>query len=183
MEAQEFITQHLKKGQVSIIAGRPFSGKTSLAISICINLAQNGEKTLFVSLELSTEQIKERFFNSNKIRNLEKCIKIDDTRDMSTKTRKDISISYLRSKIEATKANYLIIDYIQLMSSDKNELKKICEELTNMASDNNISILLLSQLSRYVEDSDFPMPQDLLFLQECNFEGIDVVFIDQYAKK
>lgn len=183
MEAQEFITQHLKKGQVSIIAGRPFSGKTSLAISICINLAQNGEKTLFVSLELSTEQIKERFFNSNKIRNLEKCIKIDDTRDMSTKTRKDISISYLRSKIEATKANYLIIDYIQLMSSDKNELKKICAELSRIASDNNISILLLSQLSRHVEETGHPTLKDLLFLQECNLEDVDVVFINQYVKK
>lgn len=181
MEAQEFITQHLKKGQVSIIAGRPFSGKTSLAISICINLAQNGEKTLFVSLELSTEQIKERFFNNDKIRDLEKCIKIDDTKNIST--RRDISISYLRLKIESRKVNYLIIDYIQLMSSDKNELKKICAELSRIASDNNISILLLSQLSRHVEETDHPTLKDLLFLQECNLEDADVVFINQYVKK
>ncbi|MBR5984148.1 MAG: AAA family ATPase [Bacteroidales bacterium] len=180
MVTQEFITQHIKKGQISIIAGRPSTGKTSLAISICINLAQNGEKTLFVSLELSAEQIKERFFNNDKIKDLEKCIKIDDTRDMSTK--RDISINYLRSEIESTKANYVIIDYIQLMSSDKNELKKIFTELTRIASDNNVSILLLSQLSRHVEETNPPTLKDLLFLQECNFEGIDVVFINQYDK-
>lgn len=175
MVTQEFIAQHIKKGQISIIAGRPSTGKTSLAISICINLAQNGEKTLFVSLELSTEQIKERFFNNDKIKNLEKSITIDDTRY--------ISISFLLSEIESTKANYVIIDYIQLMSSDKNELKKIFTELTRIASDNNVSILLLSQLSRHVEETNHPTLKDLLFLQECNFEGIDVVYLDQCAKR
>lgn len=50
----------LHRGEVTILAARPGEGKTSMALQIAYHLAQQGKRVLFVSLEMSREQLVER---------------------------------------------------------------------------------------------------------------------------
>lgn len=57
MISTEFIEQNFPKGKLSIIGGRPATGKTSLLISMAISLASQGHSSLFFSPELSEAQL------------------------------------------------------------------------------------------------------------------------------
>ena len=50
----------LHRGEVTVLAARPGTGKTSLALHICRNLADMSKKIVFVSLEMTSEQLVER---------------------------------------------------------------------------------------------------------------------------
>lgn len=50
------------EGNMCIVAGRPGSGKTTLAKCIGVNNARDGKSTLFVSLEMSKEQIAQGYY-------------------------------------------------------------------------------------------------------------------------
>lgn len=50
----------LRRKQLAICAGRPGMGKTAMAISYGLGAAQNGHGVLFVSLEMSEEELAER---------------------------------------------------------------------------------------------------------------------------
>jgi replicative DNA helicase len=52
----------LHRGQLLTIAARPGQGKTSLACQIAYNVAKNGYKTAFLSLEMTKHSILERMF-------------------------------------------------------------------------------------------------------------------------
>lgn len=48
------------RGEVTVIAARPGTGKTSLALQMCRTLADLHKKVVFVSLEMTSEQLVER---------------------------------------------------------------------------------------------------------------------------
>lgn len=50
----------LRKGELIIVAGRPSMGKSAFALDIALNVAKRGGSVLFISLEMSKEQIAER---------------------------------------------------------------------------------------------------------------------------
>jgi replicative DNA helicase len=52
----------LHRGKLLTIAARPGMGKTSFACQIAFNVAKNGYKTAFLSLEMTRESILERMF-------------------------------------------------------------------------------------------------------------------------
>lgn len=58
------MTGGLYRGELSIVGGRPGSGKTTLAIQIAMNLAQQGSGVLFLSLEMSGAALNERMLSN-----------------------------------------------------------------------------------------------------------------------
>ena len=58
----KYLNGGVAEGTMCIIAGRPGSGKSTLAKVIAINNAKDGKKVLFVSLEMSEEQIKQGYY-------------------------------------------------------------------------------------------------------------------------
>lgn len=60
MISQEFITQNFPQGEVTIVGGHPAIGKSSLATSLALSLANIGKKSIFFSLEMSKEQLIKR---------------------------------------------------------------------------------------------------------------------------
>lgn len=175
------ITQGFQKSDLIIIAGRPSMGKTSFALNIVSNIIKNSKlPIIFFSLEMSKEQIMYRLLSMEtnidqiKLRSgrilkndwikLNKIIKIFSKIPFFIDDTFNLSIQDIRSKLktvlfEQNKIELIIIDYLQLMQNSNTkeenrvkELAKITRSLKALAREFNIPIIVLSQLSRNVEN-------------------------------
>jgi len=169
-----------KPSNLIIMAGRPGSGKTALAMSIVKNVAINLNKKVAVfSLEMSNIQLGGRYLamesmvdsyliSKNKL-SLEESNRVDK----SLKNRLNdnvicddsptITISQIRAKSMALKAKYkdlelIVIDYLQLITPDQKnfnreqEVSQISRGLKILSKELNIPVIALSQLSRKCEE-------------------------------
>ena len=182
----------LKGGEVIIIAGRPAMGKTVLATNIMnnitdSNLTPNNQYALMFSMEMSDKQMSARQLASFTGVELNSIItgRLEDQDynriERAAKTQRNILIDYrpgltveqIRAKARRVnrknKLGLIVIDYLQLMSTNKSgetrnaELSHITRCLKNIAKELDIPIIVLSQLSRKVEDrvNKTPMMSDL----------------------
>lgn len=183
------ITGGFQKSDFIVLGARPAMGKTALALSIALRVAKKNIPVAVFSLEMSRQQLGKRLIsamsciNSSKISSgqitenewtkiLVQCDKlskfplyIDDTAEMS--------VMELRSKARQLKhekdIQLMIIDYLQLLSSDRKrdskvqEVSDISRQLKILAKELNIPIIALAQLSRKVEERQDkrPMLSDL----------------------
>ena len=180
----------LQKSDLLIVAARPGMGKTSLMLSIAQNAARKyHQRVAIFSLEMSSAQLVQRLISAEtgidsqrlRIGNLreeewptfiqatgalsETMVFIDDT--------PSISAMQVRTKARRLYAEYgldlLIIDYLQLMQSDRHidnrvqEISQLSRALKGLARELNIPVLVASQLSRAVEQRNdkHPMLSDL----------------------
>ena len=183
------MTSGLQPSDLIIIAGRPSMGKTSFALNIAYNIAQQNLPVAVFSLEMSKEQLTQRLLSSetniesNRIRSarlsqndLEKVfngldkllqlpIYIDDT--------PNLTVSQMRSQVRRLQTEkkgqigLVLIDYLQLMGEGGDnrvqELSKITRSLKALAREIHAPVIALSQLSRAVEsrNNKRPMMSDL----------------------
>jgi replicative DNA helicase len=180
----------LQKSDLLIVAARPGMGKTSLMLSVAQNAARKyNQRVAIFSLEMSAEQLVQRLISAEtgidsqrlRIGNLredewpsfiqatgalsETMIFIDDT--------PSISAMQVRTKARRLYAEYgldlLIVDYLQLMQSDRRidnrvqEISLLSRALKGLARELNIPVVVASQLSRAVEQRNdkHPMLSDL----------------------
>ena len=168
-----------------ILAARPSMGKTSLAQCIALNVAKNGEKVLFFSLEMSKKRLMNRLFsiegriNSEKIRTRSfadgeypKLLKA-----ITTLSNLDLIIiddAFNFSEIKSIVARHaassniglVVIDYLQLLRESGRrfqnrqvELGYYANEIARMAKTYDTRTITLSQLSRAVENRDNKRPR------------------------
>ncbi len=180
-------TNGLQQGDLIIIAGRPSMGKTSLALNIAEHVALKEEKPVAIfSLEMPANQIVTRFFssygriNQGRIRtgNLnddewarmtqthkdfwDKPLYIDDS---SALTPLDVRARVRRLKREVNDMALVVIDYLQLMTTEGNtenravEISKISRALKALAKEVNVPVIALSQLNRNPETRQNQKPQ------------------------
>ncbi|PLX33438.1 MAG: replicative DNA helicase [Clostridiales bacterium] len=172
------MTSGLQKSDLILIAARPSMGKTALGINISQSIAVKDNKSVALfSLEMSKEQLVQRMLSSEahveitKIRSgkltedewirvagatvpLGKAkIHIDDTPGI---TVMEIKAKARRLKME-TGLDLILIDYLQLMSSDsrsesrQQEISAISRGLKGLARELECPVIALSQLSRAPE--------------------------------
>lgn len=173
------ITKGLHKSDLIILAARPAVGKTSFAMNIVEKVALSGHSCAVFSLEMGREQLAQRMLCSvagvsmenalggnlsrqewlsiNRARELLSSAKIfiDDTAAVTPQE--------LLSKCRRLKRKHgldlVMVDYMQLMSSDSNrrddnrqqQITEISRNLKIMAKELNVPVIALSQLSRAVE--------------------------------
>ncbi|GBG03805.1 replicative DNA helicase [Azospira sp. I13] len=183
------LTCGLHPGDLVIVAGRPSMGKTTLAVNVAENVAVAGGTAFVVSLEMAASQLAERSmarFGSISTQAL-RSGNLDDasydrvSASLERLTGKrlviadDPTLSHVaRIRLAARKVrqrmgciDLIVIDYLQLMRGDGNtrneELGGITRALKLLAREMACPIILLSQLSRKVEErSDKrPMLSDL----------------------
>jgi replicative DNA helicase len=171
-----------------VLAARPSMGKTAFALNIAQNIAKKGYSCGLISLEMSKEQLVERMFcsllavDSWKLRTgkltendfLRIGGVMDELYSMKIFIDDSVgnSIAELRAKARRQQMehglNFLIIDYLQLMSTGKGgfnqtnrvqEISEISRSLKALARELHIPILALSQLSRAVELRPSKIPQ------------------------
>ena len=56
----ELLDGGLERGTLTVIAGRPGTGKTAAGLGISRNIAENGQSALFLSMEMSVNQVNDR---------------------------------------------------------------------------------------------------------------------------
>jgi replicative DNA helicase len=173
-------------GDLIVVAGRPGMGKTAIALTLTKDCALQNHKALFLSLEMSNEQLAKRYLSligdieNWKIRNgrLEKIeldkminIAINQHIDFYIDDDVDTSLNQIKAKAKLHKSrkglDLLVIDYIQLIKGTKanreQEIAEISRGLKLLAKELKITIIILAQLSRKSEEraDKRPMLSDL----------------------
>jgi replicative DNA helicase len=172
------VTGGWQDSDLIILAARPGMGKTSLALNLWARPSINHNiPTAFFSLEMSAEQLFQRVISQESGIPLSKIaregIRGEDlkafegwvdhlaSQPLSIDDTGGISISDFHSKASKLKREknirLIVIDYLQLMTSgvkshsQNHEVGLISGKLKMIAKELNIPIIVLSQLSRAVE--------------------------------
>jgi len=178
-----------QKSDLVILAARPSLGKTSLALSIALNVAKEKIPVGIFSLEMSSEQIVDRFIASEarvdlwrlRTGNLSDDGEYNDfTRisdAMGTLSEAPIfiddastpNVMQMRTMARRLQAEHglglLIVDYLQLIQprnpndSPVQAISEISRSLKGLARELNVPVLALSQLSRAVEQRTARIPK------------------------
>jgi len=182
------ITDGLNPGDLIVVAARPSMGKTAFVLGLTRNVAESHDLAVcFFSLEMSKEQLHYRLVSSEsgipsgKLRrgNINKGefekissaigtlsglkIGIDDGCALSIE---DIEKKVEKFASDNPNLGLIAIDYLQIMESEDNRnlgIAKITRRLKALAKKYNIPVIVLSQLSRAVEQRNDkrPMLSDL----------------------
>lgn len=209
-------TNGLQPGDLILLAARPGVGKTSLAMNL-VNFAalEKGAVCAIFSLEMPKSQLAQRSLCSASYVSMEKALKgelsSDDwaslwaankkfqeakifVDDNSTNSAMDILSKCRKLKRERGRLDLVMIDYLQLMqgksskeANRQQEISDITRALKIAAKELNVPILLLSQLSRKVEErpDHRPMLADLRESGAIEQDADIVMFIynpDNYLK-
>nr|YP_009496906.1 DNA replication helicase [Rhizosolenia fallax]AWT39619.1 DNA replication helicase [Rhizosolenia fallax] len=175
------ITQGFQNSDLIIVAGRPSMGKTAVCLNIALNVLKLYKvPVLFFSLEMSKEQLTYRLLsneieitnaklkkgqlNENDWINLNNAIKFLSSLPLFIDDTPNLTVQEIRSKIqkiilEQDQIGLIVIDYLQLMENSNvysdnrvEELSKITRGLKNIAREFKVPLIVLSQLSRNVEN-------------------------------
>jgi len=170
----------LEKGTMNVIASRPGVGKTTLSLNIALNLAMQGIKVSFASLEMTEKELINRLsiiYSGIPAKNV---YSESEKRDKIEAIRKIISLPIViednlpptlysvESFIDKEKAEgsqLIFIDHLQLIrdplyrkSSIVGEVTEITHALKAKAQELKIPIIVLSQLNRKIETRENKLP-------------------------
>jgi len=193
-----------------IVGARPGMGKTSFAMNIAVNVACRKKKAVAVfSLEMSCEQLVSRMLSSEalidsyKLRTGELIeddwVKLARASSVLSETNiliddtSGITITGMKAKLRRVKnLGLVIIDYLQLMHSDKRndnrvqEVAEISRSLKLLAKDLQVPVITCAQLSRGPESRSEkqPMLSDLRDSGAIEQDADIVMFLyrDDYYK-
>lgn len=176
----------LRPGELVVIGARPSMGKSALGLSISLNVAQAGHAVGFMSMEMPTPQVQARAMAVVSHIHLSRLKRGERLRDLDwagiasgaellrklplfVSGRSALNINQLRSKARMLKRQHglrvLVVDYLGLMAGlDPRQLRTyqledITKGLKGLAKELGITVLLLVQVSRKVEERVDQMPQ------------------------
>ena len=176
MISNHFIENNFPKGIVTLVGARPAIGKSAFAISMAINLARRNQKFIYFSLEMDKERVIDRIklqTDEKEYASIKERFIIDDT--------PGLKISQVRKQLETAPADYIFIDYLQLMTPDckqeslRTELQSFIWGLKELAEEFNAAIIVLSQVNR--SGSHCPDKSDISLLTADDLEGVHITFL------
>ena len=162
----------LRPGNLILVAGRPSMGKTALAVNIAMQAAREKHTTLFLSMEMTEQEISDRLIAQAGSVYLSDVIAGNMEGDPGERimaamsrlvdcslhidTQGGLTYFDVASKARSTKRQHgldlLVIDYLQLMSGTgdnrNSQIEVITRSMKALAKELNVPIILLSQLSR-----------------------------------
>ena len=179
------LTGGLQAGDLVVVAGRPGTGKSALAFQVAYQAAElSGKVVLFVSAEMSEEQLSDRLVASGARVNLTRVrgghiSELEWKRiahglgqaaavpmaimDAPAVTLNQIRLSARRMQREGT-LGLVVVDYMQLMRGDgrkrrEEEIAGISRGLKALAKELKTPVMALSQLNRQCEMRDNKRPR------------------------
>jgi replicative DNA helicase len=180
---------YLMPSTLNIIAARPAMGKTAFSLSVAISMAKAGKRVLFLSLEMSDEELV--------VRMLSQLAEVHNTMILKTPARLsdqqvdklfqtcdeiaklpmtviddgDMRIGKIKSYIQRTNAEVVFIDYLQIITpslpahvANQNQFfEDLTRDLKIIAKAHRLPMVVMSQLSRANESraNKRPMLSDL----------------------
>lgn len=182
-------TNGLKKGELNIVAARPSMGKTVFALNIADGLAVQGYKVALFEMEMTPDALGMRrlaaracvdsiTLNRGKLSDEDwarvgyKSSEIASKNNMFTDCSVNLSVADIKARSKKLKQKYgldvIVIDHLTLMKMSKRERRDlevadVTMNLKFLAKEIDVTVILLSQLNRGVEQrSDKrPMLSDL----------------------
>ncbi|MBI5401714.1 replicative DNA helicase [Candidatus Wolfebacteria bacterium] len=182
----DYLLAGFQKSDLVILGARPSMGKTALVLDMARNAAKEGHAIAIFSLEMSKEQIMDRFVSAeakvplwrlrtgrltddldfemiqaalDKISNMK--IFIDDTPSMNI-----LQIRSMARRLQMENAlDLIIIDYVQLITPLRHsenvvqQFTEISHGLKALARELNLPVLALSQLNRAVDQRESKKPK------------------------
>jgi replicative DNA helicase len=202
-ELNDLLGGGVARGKLTIVGGRPSLGKTTCVIQICEHFAEMGFKPKIYSLETDEEEVVHQMY----ARELEK-----DTNYFRHRWFKDDELGIKKHdqefyftdklftpeqivndiKISARKdgCKIFVIDHFQLLQNKSNKKRldfytEWSAKLQQVAKQENVSIILLSQLTRNVEQKLIPKPSlsDLKETGSLEQDAHTVIFLYSPDKK
>lgn len=198
------ITNGLHKSELTVIAGRPAIGKTSLALNICGSLVKANTPCLFISYEMNDKKLTERLLCQeavvDKVRlktgnmTAKDWERFTDAMNLFGELHLEIigscqfDIAELTDEIkrfhEQNPDGVVFIDYFQLIKlkgeQDRYvELSSIACTIKHLAMELDIPIILMSQVSRKCEDGFDKRPElgDMFECDSLSCHADNVIFI------
>lgn len=162
-----------RKDELVIIGGRPGSGKTTFALNMAYNMATQGKRVVFFSLEMSAVEFLDRLtkqaleISEYNMSNCEKVIEF--ARKIESLPLKIIdngatSIEDIANVLRHTKCDIAFVDHLSILKSNRRynsrleELSDITRRLKVCAKQVNIPLVCLCQLNRQLESRDIKAP-------------------------
>ncbi len=181
------ITQGFKPGELIVLAARPGVGKTALALSIALHVAQAGHRVGIFSLEMDRELLLQRLLAlhlGEETTRIPRLLRRGDPRVITALAEvselpihidhtPSLNVMAIRDRARRLAAEFpvdlWVIDYLQLAQSmspkddDVRRITAISQGLMSMAREFRVPVLALSQLSRAVEGraGHLPLLSDL----------------------
>lgn len=163
-------------GEFIIIGGRPSMGKTQLLLNLVRNISQN-DACLYLTVDLSETLLSSRFISTisgipvdkilqHKLNDSEKSVLVNlensiSNYNMMINDCSSVSINAVKrlceKQISERGVKLVFVDYLQRMTTNRYrnsrdlEISYICKELKSIAKDNNVCVVVNSQLSRGVD--------------------------------
>ncbi len=199
------MTDGFKKKNLIYLAGRPSMGKTALALNIAEKNVLSGNSVAVFSLEMGKEELVKRMLKgismvsfeklqAKKMEEkdwqrmikaasllLEKRLFIDDTPSLTVSEMTSMCRKLKREK----GLDMVIIDYLQLINtktrqaSRREEIDIISRSLKAMAKELDLPVIVISSLSRAVEqrNSKVPLISDLRESGQIEYDADLVIFV------
>ena len=165
-----YLPSGIMPGQLGVMLAYPGIGKSWLSLYFAVQAWKQGKSPMVISLEMSETEVRNRVFaimgeglwSHRKLANGD--IEIEDLKRWHSKTLEgrpefhiisndtggEITPSVLRGKIDQYKPDFVIVDYLQLMSPNQksdNEtvrMKNLSRELKLMAIGEEVPIIAIS---------------------------------------
>ncbi len=178
------LTDGLHKGELWCISAKTSFGKSSLALNIAKNIADNNKGVLFISLEMTGEELVSRMFSEFTSFNHNRLRIGDYGEDFVGKDKifidfinsidfeivekgykfQDI-LDILETAYEEKKPDLVVLDFIQLIDKkgmdDRVALEEFMRKLAELAKMNKIAIMVISQLRRFPSGADIHREPDI----------------------
>lgn len=190
-------------GELIVLAGRPGNCKTAFALQVATNAAKAGQQTLFVSLEMTSDELMTRVLcgdceiDSRTLRS--HALNQDDKQQLFAANEQWADVPFFvqdsskldirqinamaRIQAESTGLTFMVIDYIGLIASGQSKLdrrEQVAEwsrSLKVMAKELGIPILVLVQLNRETDRQPEPKLSNLAESGSIEQDADVVMFI------
>jgi replicative DNA helicase len=189
----------LQPASVTIVAGRPSMGKTSLALCMARNMAVDSRQPVGIfSLEMSAESLIARLIHTQAkvgrqdvafhMKEIAAAASVIANAPLHIDDRSALSVQQISAAARRMKQQHgikaLFIDYLQLIRSTRDkgsrndEVAEISNGMKAIAKELRVPVIVLSQLSRQVDkDSRAPKLSDLRDSGAIEQDADTVLFI------
>lgn len=156
---------HILPGNFILIGGRPSAGKTALSLQIAVEMAKQGRKVCYFSLETSPRILAQRIIANQLYTPLEQvknkkvpAIELDGLSKLRKlplyiRSASGRNVAWIRAQALRMKAQVVMVDYVQIIRPDRSgdryqAITQISIALHELAQTTGMVVMGAAQLSR-----------------------------------